>query len=184
VTALFKQALREELRIKDARLAKIDPRRRPYYPPVERMAVLALKAARRWSLAQTARVFLVEPETIAAWLKRIDKAGSSALVRLPEPVNEFPEFVRHIVQRLKTLCPVLGKVKIPQVLARAGLHLCATTVGRMLKSKTLLKTTDVVVGEAEDMQPSGIVTAKEMTCRTAALTFLPQPEGRRMVETS
>ena len=31
------QLLREELRIKDVRLAKIDPRRRPYYPPTERM---------------------------------------------------------------------------------------------------------------------------------------------------
>ena len=27
------QLLREEIRIKDARLAKIDPRHRPYYPP-------------------------------------------------------------------------------------------------------------------------------------------------------
>jgi hypothetical protein len=41
------QLLCEELRIKDARLAKIDPRRRPYYhPPTERMAILELKAAR------------------------------------------------------------------------------------------------------------------------------------------
>jgi hypothetical protein len=27
------QLLREELRIKDTRMAKVDPRRRPYYPP-------------------------------------------------------------------------------------------------------------------------------------------------------
>jgi predicted RNA polymerase sigma factor len=65
--------LREEIRIKDARIAKIDPRRRPYYPPTERMAILELKAIRGWSLAQTARVFLVEPDTIASWLKRVDE---------------------------------------------------------------------------------------------------------------
>ena len=59
------QLLREELRIKNTRMAKVDPRRRPYYPPTERMAILELKAARGWSLAQTARVFLVEPETAA-----------------------------------------------------------------------------------------------------------------------
>ena len=128
--------LHEELRIKDTRIAKIDPRHRPFYPPTERMAILELKAARGWSLAQTARVFLVEPDTIAAWLKRIDEDGSPALVQLPEPVNKFPDFVRHIVWRLKVLCPSLGKVKIAQMLARAGLHLCATTVGRMLKAKT------------------------------------------------
>jgi transposase InsO family protein len=53
------------------------------------------------------------------------------LLRLPEPVNKFPDFVRCLVQRLQTLCPRLGKVKIAQVLARAGLHLGATTIGRM-----------------------------------------------------
>ena len=47
------QLLREELRIKDARMAKIDPRRRPYCPPAERMAILERKAARAWSLAQS-----------------------------------------------------------------------------------------------------------------------------------
>ena len=60
------QLLGEELRIKDARMAKIDPHRRPYYPPTERMAILELKAARAWSLAQTAKAFLVKPATIAS----------------------------------------------------------------------------------------------------------------------
>ncbi|MGD8377079.1 MAG: hypothetical protein PVF68_13170, partial [Acidobacteriota bacterium] len=40
-----------------------------------------------------------------------------------------------IVRRLKVLCPQLGKVKIAEVLCRAGLHLAPTTVGRMLKDK-------------------------------------------------
>jgi len=128
------QLFREEIRIKDARMAKIDPRRRPYYPPVERMAILELKAARGWSLAQAARAVLVEPDTIAAWLKRIDEDGSSGLVQFREPVNKFPDFVRYIVQHIEALCPALGKAKIAQVLARAGLHLGATTVGRMLKA--------------------------------------------------
>jgi putative transposase len=153
--------LREELRIKDARIAKIDPRHRPHYAATERMAILELKAARGWSLAQAARVFLVEDETIAVWSKRIDEDGSSALVQLREPVNKFPDFVRHIVCRLKVLCPSLGKVKIAQMLARAGLHLCATTVGRMLKAKTAApKPTSATVGEVEGSQSSRVVTAK------------------------
>jgi len=49
------ELLREEIRIKDARMAKINPRHRPYYPPTERMAILELKAARAWTLAQTAK---------------------------------------------------------------------------------------------------------------------------------
>ena len=155
------QLLREELRIKDVRMAKLDPRHRPYYPPTERMAILELKAARGWSLAQTARVFLVEPKTIATWLKRIDEEGPSALVQLRQPVNKFPDFVRHIVQRLKVLCPALGKVKIAQILARAGLHLGVTTVGRMLKAMPgqpkPVASADQQVAEEEATQ---IVTAK------------------------
>jgi hypothetical protein len=38
--------LREELRIKDARLARIPAQQRPRYPPAERLAILALRAAR------------------------------------------------------------------------------------------------------------------------------------------
>lgn len=124
--------LREELRIKDARMGQIAPQRRPHYPPGERMAILELKAARSWSLEQTARAFLVTPATVASWMKRLDEDGPDALVQLPQPANRFPDFVRYVVQRLKTLCPTMGKVKIAQTLARAGLHLGATTVGRML----------------------------------------------------
>jgi putative transposase len=97
------------------------------------MSILELRAARAWSLQQTANAFLVTAATIASWMKRLDEQGPDALVQIREPVNKFPDFVRYAVQRLKTLCPGLGKVKIAQILCRAGLHLGATTVGRMLK---------------------------------------------------
>ena len=127
--------LREQMRIKDARMASIPPQRRPHYPPAERLAILELKAARGWSLAQTAEAFLVRAATVASWMKRLDEEGPEALVQMPSPVNKFPEFVHYVVQRLKTLCPSMGKVKIAQKLARAGLHLGTTTVGRILKEK-------------------------------------------------
>jgi transposase InsO family protein len=125
--------LHEEARIKDARMASINPHRRPHYPPAERLAILELKAARGWSLEQTARVFHVTAPTIASWFARLDEEGPDALVQMRTPVNRFPDFVRYAVQRRKTLCPTMGKVKIAQTLARAGLHLGATTVGRMLR---------------------------------------------------
>jgi len=53
------------------------------------MAILELKAARGWSLAQAARAFLVEAETIAAWLNRADEDGRASLVQMPGPVNRF-----------------------------------------------------------------------------------------------
>jgi len=126
--------LREELRIKDSLMACLPAPRRPHYPPTERLAILELRAARGWSLTQTARAFLLCPLTIAHWLRRLDEEGPHALVQMPEPVNKFPDLVDYLVRRLKVLCcPTLGKRQIAATLARAGLHLGPTTVGRILK---------------------------------------------------
>ena len=129
--------LREEIRIKNARMACIAPHRRPYYAATERMAILELRAARGWSMQQSADVFLLTAATIASWMKRLDESGPNALVQIREPVNKFPDFVRYIIQRLRALCPTMGKVKIAQTLARAGLHMGATTVGRILKERPM-----------------------------------------------
>ncbi len=111
------------------------PRRRPHYQGVERLAILELKAASGWSKAQAAERLLLRPATIAGWTKRLDEEGEDALVQTPEPINRFPDFVRHIVCRLKVLCPTMGKKRIAQTLARAGLQLGVSTVGRMLKER-------------------------------------------------
>jgi predicted RNA polymerase sigma factor len=77
--------LREEVRIKDVRMAQIDAKWRPHYPPTERMAILELRATRGWSLEQTAKVFLVTAETISFWVRRIDEAAAKILVQVPCP---------------------------------------------------------------------------------------------------
>ena len=133
--------LREESRIKDVRMEQVPAQRRPHYPAVERLAILELRAARGWSLAQTAARFLVTPLTIASWTSRLDEEGAAALVRIPEPVNKFPEFVGYLVCRLKVLCPLMGKTRIANVLCRAGLHLGSTTVQRMLRDSPRPKPT-------------------------------------------
>ena len=83
-----------------------------------------------------------------AGLARNTQQGPRALLQLRQPVNRFPDFVRYAVQRLKTLCPMMGKVKIAQILARAGLHLSPTTVGRMLREPPhpVAKQQEVVTG--------------------------------------
>ena len=123
----------EELAIKDDRFARVPPRRRPHYGPIQRMRILKLKAARGWSSSQVARVFAVTEETIASWLKRVDEEGERALVQLSEPVNKFPAYVGYLVRWLKSMCPAMGKLRIAQVLGRAGLRLAATTVRGMLR---------------------------------------------------
>jgi transposase InsO family protein len=102
---------------------------------VERLQILQLKAARCWSQAQVTRRLLLAPSTVAEWLARVDEGGEQALLRVPVPVNRFPDFVEHLVQQLAALVPSMGKVRIAQVLARAGLHLSASTVARLRKRK-------------------------------------------------
>ena len=124
--------LKEEIRLKDARVIRIPAPRRPHYLPTERLSILELRATRGWSQAQTAERMLVTPATISSWTSRLDEEGAEALVQMRRPVNRLPDFVGYLVRRLKTLCPSMGKVRIAHVLARAGLHLSATTVARML----------------------------------------------------
>ncbi len=125
---------REELRIKDTRMIRIPPNHRPHYTPTGRLAILELKAARGWSSSQTAEAFLLNPETVAYWIKMLDDIGSNTLLRTPQPVNKLSDFIRYIVGRLKILCPALGKVKIAQAFTKAGLVLSASSVGRILKN--------------------------------------------------
>jgi len=68
-------------------------------------------------------------------VKRIDENGPDALLQLLELVNKLPDFVRYIVQRLKTLSPSMGKLKIAETLCRARPHLGITTVGRIPKEE-------------------------------------------------
>jgi len=103
------------------------------------MATLELRAARGWSARQTADRFFLTLTTVAAWMSRIHEGGANALLRLQQPVNRFPDLVRYIVQRLKVVCPRLGKAKIAEMVCRAGLHLAPTTVGRMLHEDPIVR---------------------------------------------
>jgi transposase InsO family protein len=75
-------------------------------------------------------------------------------------VNKFPEFVAVIVRQLKAFFPGMGKVKIAQVLARAGLHLGVTTVGRMLKKPSKNFEEETNLSEELAVDEVRIVTAK------------------------
>jgi len=76
--------IREEMRIKDSRMLRIPAQRRPHYPPTERLSILELRAARGWSLAQTARHLLVTNATVSSWMGRLDEKGPRAIACCPE----------------------------------------------------------------------------------------------------
>ena len=125
--------LRAEIALKDARMTHVPARRRPHYSATERMRILELKTARGWSTAEAARCFHVSEATIASWLRSTDRIDVAPKVQLREPVNKFPDLVRVAVQRLKTLCPRLGKDKIAEMFCRAGVEISSSTVSRIVK---------------------------------------------------
>ena len=125
--------LREELDIKDGRWARSRTRRRPHYLPTQRLRILELRAARGWTLERTASVFLLDLHTLQLWIHRVDEHGEHELIQTPEPVNRYPEFVRHLVRQLKRLFPAMGSERIARVFARIGLVLSASTVRRMIR---------------------------------------------------
>jgi hypothetical protein len=85
---------------------------------------------------------------------RLDEEGPDAL-RLSEAVNKFPDLIAYLVKRLRTLCPTMRKVRIAQILTRAGLHLGPTTVRRSLRGTRWPEPRKV-------LQPSGrVVTARK-----------------------
>jgi transposase InsO family protein len=123
--------LREELSIKDGRWERSRSRRRPHYIPTQRMRILQLRAARGWTVEKTARVFLVDLQTLLIWMRRLDEHGERALIQTVEPVNRYPDFVRNLVRQLKRLFPTIGNERLAQILARVGLCLAASTIRRM-----------------------------------------------------
>ena len=117
-------------------------------------------------------------------MTRLDDEGPGALVQLPQPVNRFPDFVAHIVQSLRALCPTMGRRRIADTLARAGLHMSATTARRML-DKTPAPTPDApAVGQANrDADESPSAPPRTVTARyphhvwNIDLTVVPTAAG-------
>jgi hypothetical protein len=84
------------------------------------MRLLQLRAARGWTLEKTARVFLVDLQTLLTWMRRLDEQGERALIQTVDPVNRYPDFVRNLVRQLKCMLPAMGTERMAQVLARAA----------------------------------------------------------------
>ena len=68
--------LREELRLKDTRITQIPPQRRPHYGPVERMAILELRAARGWSLNK-------QPIPSSSHRPLLPRGSNASMTRVP-----------------------------------------------------------------------------------------------------
>jgi hypothetical protein len=83
-------------------------------------------------------------------------------VQTSVPVNRFNDAVSLLVQKLHRAAPKFGRRKLADVLARAGVKLAASTVGRMLE-----RTPAPVPSKGPSNQPTSmamparVVTARE-----------------------
>jgi len=131
--------LQLEINIKDARFARLEPKKRPHYLPHERLEILVVQATRGLTNTQIAKRFQVTLQTIRNWIQGKDR--DDTIVQIAEKPTRYPDFVRFIVQQLKVCCPMLGRFKIADILARAGLHLSASTVKRCIDELPIDPTT-------------------------------------------
>ena len=77
--------LKQELAIKDARIVRLNPKKRSHYLPSERLEILMIRAVRGWSNTQVARRFHITVQTIVNWIRSVDNGDGT--VQMPEHIN-------------------------------------------------------------------------------------------------
>ena len=85
--------------------------------------------------------------------------------------------MRYLVRRLKVLFPSLGRKRIAQTLARAGLHLSASTVGRMLKDRGRAPKSPKESGEQRAIDTRAVTAKHPNHVWHVDLTVIPTSAG-------
>ena len=102
-----------------SRFLRVPGRRRPHYRRHERLDILWHAARYRLSVEQTARVFVVTPQTILNWHRVMRRKDAHLL----PPLRGLSDLVRDLVHRLKAEWPRWGTRRIagsPNRLRRKG----------------------------------------------------------------
>jgi len=117
-----------------ARFSKIPERNRPHYSSSQRFRILEIRSFLGWNARDTARAFLVCPNTIGNWETSADpdaKTAGSTVSPIP-PVRRAADVVRSTAQAMDRL-GFGGKKLISRILARAGWKVSSRSVGRYRK---------------------------------------------------
>ena len=99
------ELLRRELAVMRDQRAGLHSSKRPDYAPEQRLAILQVMRLRGWNAKDTARRFVLHPNTVRSWIKVAEgrQTSSSLLGRLPW--NKIDDAVRWAVHELRRLCP-------------------------------------------------------------------------------
>jgi transposase-like protein len=85
------ELLREELAIKDARIARMAKGKAEQYTRIERLRILQLREAWSWTAKEAGDRFGVTAETINNW-RNAAREAEQTLLATREPVNKYPDF--------------------------------------------------------------------------------------------
>jgi len=165
--------LERELAIKDARFSRLPAKKRPEYIPSERLEILLIKTMRGLNNSQLARRFQVTVQTVRRWLRGV--CLGNKIVELPEKATRYPDYLRYVIQQLKMYCPLLGRFKIADILARVGLHISASTVRRIINEPPAVP---AVVEDDSPSPKSRILKSKHRNhIWSSDLTLVPTDHG-------
>jgi len=129
-------AWRQACEIMAARWDRVPPRERPHYTPEQRFRILEVQRTLGLSAKRTARLFVLDPSTVARWSAEAaahpERETVGSLVKPVPPVRRMADVVRHVVQRMGEL-GVVGNGMIARMVTRAGWRLSKRSAGRRKK---------------------------------------------------
>ncbi|MEM7671361.1 MAG: hypothetical protein AAF317_19925, partial [Pseudomonadota bacterium] len=97
--------LDRELEIFRSQRRRKPAHQRPHYAPSERAQILEVMKLRDWSTKETARRFVVHPNTIRNWQKAVeDKLRAERMLRQPS-WNRIHDGVRRLVHEIRCSFP-------------------------------------------------------------------------------
>ena len=130
--------LRSEAAILRSRLAAIPARERPHYTPEARFLILEHMRTCLLTVEETARRFLVTPQTVYNWLREIarDPAATTigVLLRPQPPLRRHHDVVRRLARQMKAT-GFGGDRQVAATLILAGWTPSRRSVGRFCKEK-------------------------------------------------
>jgi transposase-like protein len=178
------QLLRRQVSVFQRHRSAAAPKSRPHFGPAERLEILQIMRLRDWSAVQTAREFILHPNTIRAWIKELHDKGSASPLFTATAWNRIDDAIRWAAQQIRSLCPEpeIGTRTIARLLVRAGAKISRATVQRVLREKapTPPANKDVMVpptgSEADKLlkpkAPSHVWHADLSTIRFLTMSFI------------
>ena len=127
--------LERELAVFRQERERISPKQRPHYTPAHRLEILQIMRLRHWSTTETARRFVLHPNTVLYWLKQLRTGGESSRLFTGPVWNHLHDAVRWTVHELRRLCPEpeCGTRTIARYIMRAAVQISRSSVQRILR---------------------------------------------------